>query len=149
MKIERKKITIDKGSKRLPKAGEREPNFPSLLTAHPEGKSPLLNMPETGDAEQNATDELGEVAQQIIAAKKEKRDEFRVLTDPNFYLVVCFQSAAQCDEFAEKAGWKRSGAFVNGLKVAEQIGVDIEPINMPKKINRPMPVALRGHKVIT
>jgi hypothetical protein len=150
-KIEKKpQTTITKMSRTLNKVprGMVAPKFGSLLTARPEGDSPILDMPDMDDPEANVDAEVSEVLQQIAAAKKERRDAYRVMTDPNFYLVVCFQSTDQRDEFVRQAKWQAVGAFVDGLDVARRLGLDVPPINMPMKKNRAMPVALRGHKVL-
>lgn len=142
-KIERKPLQIN----RVP-PGHVAPKFGTLLTAHPEGDSPIVGMPDMEEVGANVDAEVSEVLVQIVAAKRERRDMYRTLTDNNFYLVVCFQSGEQRDEFAEKAGWKHSGAFVDGLDVAQRLRVDIKPVALPRKENRAMPVALRGHKIV-
>lgn len=141
---------IQKRSGKLNKVplGMVAPNLNSLLTAHPAGKSTIVNMPDLDDPEANVDAEVSEVLSQIAAAKKERRDTYRVMTDFNFYLVVCFQSTDQRDEFVKQAQWRTDGAFVDGLDVARRLGLDVPPINMPSKTNRAMPVALRGHKVL-
>lgn len=150
-KIEKKPVqAINKAGGKINKVppGMAAPNFKSLLTAHPAGDSPIVDMPDTGDIGENVEVEMSEVLERIIAAKKERRDMYRTLTDNNFYLVVCFQSVDQRAEFVEKSGWQASGAFVNGLEVARRLGVDVAPVALPRKENRAMPVALRGVKVI-
>ena len=148
--IERKPLQVG-GTRttitRIP-PGHAAPNFGSLLAAHPDGASPIAALPDADDPEANVEAELSETVKAIQASKRARRDAYRTLTDNNFYLVVCFQSADQRDEFVQKARWKANGAFVDGLKVAQALGVDIQPVPLPVKRNRQMPAPLRGHTVL-
>lgn len=149
--IERKSVALKSKTKVIHRvgAGEKAPNFDSILSLRAQPPSSLQALEDTGDPEQNVNNELSEVLRAIQTAKKERRDAYRVLTDNNFYAVVCFQSEAQRDEFLVKSGWAEPGTrFINGLKVAERIGVEIIPINLKAKTNRSAPVLLRTQRVI-
>lgn len=125
------------------KPGEVMPNFESMFT--PDGDDQLdYPYPPGANAEGNVEYELSEALQRIKAEKAARREQYRVLTDPNFYLVVCFQSAVQRDEFMEKAGWTDLGfPYVDGLRLARQLGVDVQPVPMPRKQVRAAPRSLR------
>lgn len=148
--IERKPLKTSGGMKPINRVapGMAAPKFKTLLTAHPEGASSILDMPETGDPQENAEAEISEALRAIKEAKRERRDAFRTMTDPNFYLVVCFQSTDQRDEFVSAAGWSVNGCFVDGLALARRLGVPLEVVNLPAKTNRPAPAALRGHAML-
>ncbi len=151
LKIERQQLDLNsKGSKRINRVrpGEVAPDFDSLFD--PAGiRNPLAKLQDTGDMTENAEQEISAALAAIKAEKKQRRDQYRVLTDPNFYLVVCFQSTDQKDEFLEKSGWAAEGTkYLDGLELAGQLGVDVQPINLPRKSVRPAPKALRGHEFI-
>ena len=151
IKIDRQQLDLNtKGGKRINRVrpGEVAPDFDSLFD--PAGiRNPLAKLQDTGDMTENAEQEISATLAAIKAEKKQRRDQYRVLTDPNFYLVVCFQSTDQRDEFLSKAGWAEPGAkYLDGLELAAQLGVDVRPINLPRKSVRPAPKALRGHEFI-
>lgn len=126
------------------KRGMVAPNFNSMMAIPHENPLDAVDYPDT-NAEANAEVEISEALKRIKAEKKVRRDTFRVMTDPNFYIVVCFQSADQRDDFIAKAGWHDLGEpFVDGLIVADRMGVDIEPISLPKKKVRLSPKKLRA-----
>ena len=151
IKIERQQIAVagdKKGRINRVRPGERAPDFDSLFD--PSGiRNPLARLKDTGDATRNGEQEISAALAAIKAEKKERRDQYRVLTDPNFYLVVCFQSTDQKDEFLRLSGWAEEGAkYLDGLEIAAKLGVDVRPINLPRKSTRPAPKALRGHEFI-
>ncbi len=151
LKIERKQLDLNaKGGKRINRVrpGEVAPNFDSLFD--PAGiRNPLTKLQDTGDMTGNAEQEISATLAAIKAEKKQRRDQYRTITDPNFYIVVCFQSTDQKDEFLVKSGWAEEGAkYLDGLDLAVQLGVDVRPINLPRKSVRPAPKALRGHEFI-
>jgi len=151
IKIDRQQLDLNnKGSKRINRVrpGEAAPNFDSLFD--PAGiRNPLAKLQDTGDMTENAEQEISATLAAIKAEKKLRRDQYRTITDPNFYIVVCFQSTVQKDEFLVKSGWAEEGAkYLDGLELAAQLGVDVRPINLPRKSVRPAPKALRGHEFI-
>lgn len=151
IKIDRQQLDLNnKGSKRINRVrpGEAAPNFDSLFD--PAGIcNPLAKLQDTGDMTENAEQEISATLAAIKAEKKLRRDQYRTITDPNFYIVVCFQSTVQKDEFLVKSGWAEEGAkYLDGLELAAQLGVDVRPINLPRKSVRPAPKALRGHEFI-
>ena len=124
-----------------PKPGEVMPNFDSMFTPDGDGE---IEYPEGLDPQGMVEHELSEALLRIKAEKAARREQYRVMTDPNFYLVVCFQSTLQRDEFIEKAGWTDLGfPYMDGLRLARQMGVDVQPIHLPRKQVRAAPKALR------
>ena len=65
-------------------------------------------------------------------------------------MLVCFQSEPQKVEFLDKTGWRHLGErFIDGLKLARLLDVEIEPINLPMRdFSKPMPAGLRGKELI-
>lgn len=124
-----------------PKPGEVMPSFESMFSLDGDGE---IEYPEGLDPQGMVEHELSEALLRIKAEKAARREQYRVMTDPNFYLVVCFQSTVQRDEFMEKAGWTDLGfPYVDGLRLARQLGVDVQPIHLPRKQVRAAPRALR------
>lgn len=116
-----------------------KPNFDTLLGAHP---TEIPNLTESvdkdGTLEEAAQRELGAVGQAIAEAKRAQYDYFRASTSPDFYVVVCFQTPDQRDEFVTRAGWGVKGdRFLDGLEIAARLGVDIQPIPIePRRLPR-------------
>lgn len=151
IKIERQQLDLNsKSGKRINRVrpGEVAPNFDSLFD--PAGiRNPLAKLQAQESLTDTAEQEISAALAAIKAEKKQRRDQYRVLTDPNFYLVVCFQSTDQKDEFLIKSGWAEEGTkYLDGLELAAQLEIDVQPINLPRKSVRPAPKALRGHEFI-
>lgn len=151
IKIERQAVQIDGRKPKINrvKPGEMAPNFDSLFDSTgidnplPQTIADGASLTEIGDAEISAA------LAAIKAGKKEWRDAYRVLTDPNYYTVVVFQSTDQRDEFLDKAGWRPFGEkYIDGLALAQYLGVDVQPINLPRKSVKPAPKALQGHQFV-
>lgn len=129
------KLTLNKSSLTL--GGKTKPNFDTLLGAHP---ADIPNLTEgidpTGDLETVAARELGAVGQAIAEAKRAQYDYYRASTSPDFYVLLCFQTPDQRDEFVTKIGWGVKGdRFLDGLEIAARLGVEIQPIALePKKL---------------
>lgn len=136
--------------KRPPKKGEMRPQFESLTEAQIE--NPFDDDPDLTVGLQGDSDEAISLAlETVLNERSERRDMYRVINDEHYYFLVCFQSEQQKLEFLEKAGWKGLGdaRFLDGLKLAELLGMDVEPINLPmKEYKKKMPVRLRGKEVI-
>ena len=65
-------------------------------------------------------------------------EQFRTARDSEFYVLVCFQSHDQKDEFLNKANIKaHDGIFVNGIELSRGMSIDL-------KIEEVSPLPLRG-----
>lgn len=151
IKIDRQAIGLsskNKGRINRVRPGEQAPDFDSLFD--PAGiRNPLAHLQGADSITETAEQEVSAVLAAIKAEKKQRRDQYRVLTDPNFYIVICFQSTEQKDEFLAKSGWADPGTkYLDGLELAARLGTDVRPINLPRKSTRPAPKALRGHDFI-
>lgn len=147
------KVTLERpeGGKierpKLAKRGRNEPDFDSMF--EDEG-DPLEAVDyERGGIEDSATAEMSEIVKQIKADKQAQYERFRIARDPEYYLVLCFQSHDQRDEFAQKAGWATDGGrFVNGLDVARKLGVDVKPIPLEPLPQRGKPHLYKPEEVL-
>ena len=138
--IKRKKV-------RLPKKGYQRPNFDSLTEFD-------LETPFDVDADSlglqgDADEEVSAALQAVIDERKEHADVYRVTNDQDYYFLVCFQSEQQKKDFLDKVGWNLGERFLNGLKLAEVLGVDVPRIDLPMRdYSKNMPVRLRAKEVI-
>jgi hypothetical protein len=153
MKVERKaKITERKTvsrKKRPPlKRGQQRPDFNTLFDGSLVD-DPFENVVYTGDMEVDSAAEVSEVLQAIKREKAERRDRYRLLTDTEFWIAVCFQSREQKEEFLEKVGWLSLGdKYIDGLALAELVGVDVEPIPLEAPAIKKAPKGLRRYNLI-
>jgi len=152
-KITRKKLAVGAAKpkiRKLPPPGFQRPNFGSL--ALPTIENPLDGEPQgDGGLQGDVDEEISIALQTVLDERKQRRDKYRVVNDPDYYFLVCFQSADQRKEFLDKIGWTdwEDDKFVNGLEVARRLDVDIEPINLPqRKFRAKTPVKLREWEVI-
>lgn len=128
------------------------PDFESVFgLTGPRVPDPLAGMVRTGDLEIDSQNELGEVGMRIRDEMQDWYDQFRSDADPGFYLCAVFQSHDQLDAFLEAIGMEdHIGAqFINGLVLAERLGVvvPLEPVR--RKPAPTAPVKLRGTPKIT
>lgn len=67
-------------------------------------------------------------------AVKRQRAEVKDLTSNGFWTCLVFPSEEVCYEFLEKTGWiefaERYNAYVDGLSVAEQMGIELESLRL-------------------
>jgi len=150
IEIKRSSIALKTGTAKINriKAGEKAPDFSSFFIA-PSGGNPLDEVLDSDETQKDVDGENSAMLEAILAAKKKQQDEYRDETDVNYYFCVCFQNMAQRDAFLTATGWDKPGArFVDGLKLAASLGVDIKPVNLPRKPARPMLKALRGIQII-
>lgn len=155
MKIERDDIKPIRGGKlkierlKPPPKGMEWPNFNGLF--NPEDPNPIDGIDWTGDPEVDAQMELGATENAFIENEQQRLEAYRMTLDPEFFFVVCFQSREQKAEFLQKAGFAAAGLgdkYLDGLRVAKFMDIDIKPIPLQKKTPKPMPKPLRGFKII-
>lgn len=127
------------------KPGQVAPDFETLFDVDPDDENPLDNIDFTGDIEVDAREEQSEALKAVIAHRKSMLEDWRVTVDTEFWIAVCFQSRAQKEEFLEKANLSELGdKYLDGLKVAEILGVDVQPILLQKRPVRKPPSGLRS-----
>ena len=129
MKLERVKLARPAKLTR-PAKGMVKPAFDSLF--NPTIPNPLDALGYPGDLEEDARAEVSAALATILAERKQKRDAYRLMADTEYWCCICFQSRAQKEEFLQKMGWLPFGdKYLDGLKIAELAGLDIEPIDLP------------------
>jgi hypothetical protein len=81
--------------------------------------------------------EIDETARQITESFRKIRERkdalFSDIMDADYYLVLCFQSEKQCAEWARKAGMPERDRYIDGLDLAERMGIKIEAPTMPRQ----------------
>lgn len=135
------------------KPGMQRPRFDSLFKPaidNPLDALPGFDTEPMMSAEFAATREVSEALRAVLEERRERRDEFRIATDTQYYVVLCFQCEDQKKEFLTAMGWLRWGErFLNGLDCARSLGVDISPIDLPMRVNKKVvPVLLRKQEMI-
>lgn len=90
----------------------------------PEPKGQIISV---DDLEKEAAAESFAI---LDAFKKRAADENARLTDATdseFWIAMCFQTREQKDEFLRKANFDKFGdKYLDGMKVAEQMGIKLE-----------------------
>lgn len=115
--------------------GKVAPEFGSFFRRSP-GLS-TARLPETGDPETNADQEVSAALAAILKERAERQEIYRLQTDVNYWFAVCFQSVEQKEAFLKAVGWDDLGLiYLDGLALAPRLGVTIEPIALP----RPTPI---------
>lgn len=127
-----------------------DPTAPDLETIFEDDGDPLEAVEyDENDLEASSDNEMTEIVRQIKAEKKAQYERFRIGRDPHYYLIVCFQSTDQRDEFAHKAGWDTvDGRFVNGLEVSKKLGLDVAAIPLKPLPQRGKPHLYRSEEVL-
>lgn len=113
-----------------------DPDFDTLFEAD---ENPLESLPEyDGSIQESADREMSAVEAEIEANRAASAERFRIGTDEGYYLVMCFQTTEQKEQFLERAGWQDMGdKYINGLEVAQKLGVNIDVIPIePRKLRQ-------------
>lgn len=113
-----------------------DPDFDTLFEAD---ENPLESLPEyDGSIQESADREMSAVEAEIEANRAASAERFRIGTDEGYYLVMCFQTTEQKEQFLERAGWQNMGdKYINGLEVAQKLGVNIDVIPIePRKLRQ-------------
>lgn len=151
-KLERPKLnlqSIDRAAFRRPPSGMKWPNFDAMFD--PDVVNPLDDLEMSGDFEQDAAAEYDAVERDFLDNESVAGDPYRVAIDPEFFFVVCFQSRAQKEEFLSKSGIGAAvggDKYIDGLRLAKHLGVEIEPIPLKRFQNKLTPRNLRDVKII-
>lgn len=114
--------------------------LPDLATMFEDEGDPLEDVEyQENDLETNADSEMSEMLRQIKERRKAQNDRFRAARDPDYYVVLCFQSHDQKEEFLQKSGWAAEArtCYLNGLEICRRLGIDVQPIEIK-------PLELRG-----
>ena len=148
-RVERTTKTVAKrtvAKRNRPKRGEVAPNFESMFGGPPSGliDNPLRKLETTGSLSGDAEQEVSVALQTIIDEKQQRRDAYRNMLDPEFWCALCFQNRAQKEQFLAALDLLSIGdKYLDGLLVAERLGVPLDVINLSAKEVRKAPVLLR------
>lgn len=131
--IKRKKAPIlsSKTGPRL--AGKKAPKLQSMFD--PRGLPPPPEIDLDQDL-QAIVDQEGEAVEDRLRNEYQNRfEQYRAEASPFFFFCVCFQTQEQKDTFLRSVGWDKPDGdmFVDGLIVAETLGVHIDPIEVSMK----------------
>lgn len=123
---------------------EVAPVFESLFGEPPAEPmaNPLDAVTVHENPEETCAEETSTILQAIIAENEARRDAYRTMVDPEYWVCICFQNRAQKERFLEAVGWADLGdKYIDGLAVAERLGAGIEP--EPVKIRAPKGLSKR------
>jgi hypothetical protein len=140
VKLERVRATLSRTAGGMRRRKPTDPDFNSIFDDGDENL--FADVELTGDLQEDADATMSEVLRAIIERKKATQERFRVATDPEFFLVVCFQSREQKEDFLSQAKWDDLGhKYINGLDVARKMGLDvpvipIEPLKLRGKLKK-------------
>lgn len=129
-----------------PKRGEVAPNFPSMFGGPPSGliDNPLRKLEPRENPEEAVAQEVSVALQTIIDEKQQRRDAYRSTLDHEFWCALCFQSREQKEQFLKALDLLDIGdKYLDGLLVAERLGVPLDVINLSAKEVRQAPKLLR------
>jgi hypothetical protein len=121
---------ITASPKRILAAGRR------VIGAQPEPvpESPLGQIEVTGNIETDDAAEIAVVSSYIAEARKAQAAVKEAMST-QYSVTLVFPSTIQANEFLAKAGWNEftdsSGAFFDGLAVAEKLGIETTAITIP------------------
>lgn len=148
-KPEPTKLKADRMKLERPTKPPRGMAWPKFDTLFDPSDNPLEGLDLVDDQEENAEQIMGRVEGAFIEDEHEKLDAYRTMIDQDFYFIVCFQSSDQKYDFLSKAGLDGLGdLYIDGLKVAKRLGVDIPPIPLQTKEPKRMPRLLRDIQTI-
>ena len=106
------------------------PNFETLFEPDDDDTVPL---PLGDDVEADVAVEMTETLRLLLEHKKRQRDLYRISNDDEFWLAICFQSREQKEAFLAALKLADLGdKYIDGLQVAQRLGVAIEPVPLPK-----------------
>jgi hypothetical protein len=129
-----KKPTIERREIKVGRKGRGPLRMPRLETMFEDEGDPLEDVPYeelANDLEASADAEMSEMLRQIKERRQADRDRFRVARDPDYFVVLCFQSRDQRNEFLAKSEWgQEDEKYLNGLEVCRRLGIDVVPIEI-------------------
>ena len=124
------------------KLGKRQPDFETMLA--PDEHNPLDDIDWTGEPEEDAMEEIGVALQHILDQKAAMKEKYRINLDPEYYFVVAFQCRDQKEQFLELTKWQLDGdKFINGLQLADELGLELTVYELDMKKGVPAPKKLR------
>ena len=91
---------------------------------------PEDGVPYAGTFEADSKAELGQVLKDMQGQAKAAQERFRLNTDTDYYLCLCFVSRDQKREFLDRLAMTDLGErFLSGVEVAKRLGVKLTPVD--------------------
>lgn len=94
-------------------------------------QSPLVTLAETGQyTGKTDEDDKLEVSEIIKMLRNVDNEAERVMGN-GYWVALVFPDTETCDAFKERAGWNEhsaEGAYVDGMAIAEKLGVELPPV---------------------
>lgn len=107
----------------------------------PKRKNPLLALKKSDDIEKNDAEETAVVLKELKEAStfekavKNAGNDNRKIQQNGFWLCLVFVTEDQRNEFVRNANWKQfadiSDSYYDGVAIAEHLGVELTPENIP------------------
>lgn len=121
-----------------------EPDFMSLFTAPM--PDPLAAVPQTDDIQEAVHNEARAIREAFSQKYRGELDQFRAQDDPDYWFLVCFQTAQQKEDFLAATGWESCGGkrYLNGLALARLLGIDIQPVKLRRQEVKQIVKSLRS-----
>jgi hypothetical protein len=93
-------------------------------------EQPEDGVPYTGRFEADSKAELGQVLRDMQGQAKRAQAQFKLNTDTDYYLCLCFVSREQKREFLTRLVLGDLGErFLSGVEVAKRLGVALTPVD--------------------
>lgn len=106
--------------------GPSEQDVLGQLNAEPE-PDPLAEVDYTGDIAEDSAHELSALEQGFKDRSKRENDRFRLATDSEYWVAVCFKSREDKEQFLRKAGLFGIGdKYLDGYQVARTLGIELD-----------------------
>jgi hypothetical protein len=138
VKLERAQTTSASGTPKL--RLQKTPGKPVFISLFGDAPTPAMGNPLDSmvypeGVEAAALAEAQAIREAFQTKYRGELDSFRAQDDPDYWFLVCFQTRAQKDAFLAAAGWDKFGGqlYLDGLKLAAALGVDIQPITLKRQ----------------
>ena len=96
-----------------------------IVPSDPED-DPLAEVDYPGDIEGDAKAELDALQSGFRKRISQENDRFRRAVDVQYWTAVCFESKEQRNRFLDKLGLTEEGQYVDGVELAEKLGIDLD-----------------------
>lgn len=109
-----------------PAGAQSNEDILAQLNAEPE-PDPLANVEYTGDLPEDSRRELTALQQGFRDRAKREAERFRLATDSEYWIAVCFKTREDKEKFLRNAGLLAVGdKYMDGYAVARVLGVPME-----------------------
>lgn len=95
--------------------------------------------------------EVSTILENLRQERKNRMERYREELDPHFYIVLCFQSQKQKEEFVKKSGWEpveKDSLYFDGLEIADKLEIRLTLVKLDRKIGGKVTKRAKGMEVI-